>query len=127
MFLLDSGKFAADPDNVSKQVLGLLEKSGGTVVAHRPWQDGRLAYEIAGQRKGLHFLTYFRMDSGKLDEVERSCKLSDTVLRYMVISHPQKLFDAMVAALNPESATEEATPEEKPAEAEKAEATTTDD
>ena len=61
MFLLDSGKFAADPDDVMKQILRILEKAGGTIVANRPWQDGRLAYPIEGHRKGLHFLVLFRM------------------------------------------------------------------
>ena len=100
MFLLDSGKFAADHDRVSAQVVGILEKAGGTVVAHRPWQDGRLAYPIDGHRKGVHYLSYFRMPAEGLKDVARACKLSDIVLRHIVIKQPQSLFDAMVASLS---------------------------
>lgn len=100
MFLLDSGKFAADHDGVSGQVVGILEKAGGTVVAHRPWQDGRLAYPIEGQRKGVHYLSYFRMKAEGLRDVARACKLSDTVLRHLVIKQPESLFNAMVDALS---------------------------
>ncbi len=101
LFLLDSAKFAADPDGVSGQVLGILEKAGATLVAHRPWQDGKLAYPIEGHRKGLHYLVLFRMSGGGMADINRACKLNEMVLRQLIIKHPQTLFDAMVAALNP--------------------------
>ncbi len=102
MFLLNSGKFAANPDGMTSEMLSILEKAGGTIVAHRPWQDGRLAYMIEGQRKGLHYLAYFRMEGTKLKDVNRACRLNDNILRHLVIKQPQPLFDAMVKALNPE-------------------------
>jgi small subunit ribosomal protein S6 len=100
MFLLDSGKFAADPDGTANEVLGILEKAGATIIANRPWADGKLAYPIKGQRRALHYLTYFRMPGSGVGEITHSCKLSETVLRHMVVKHPQSLFDAMVAALS---------------------------
>jgi small subunit ribosomal protein S6 len=100
MFLLDSGKFATDHDGVSNQIVGILEKAGGTVVAHRPWQDGRLAYPIEGHRKGVHYLSYFRMPAEGLKDVARACKLSDVVLRHLVIKQPESLFNVMVEALS---------------------------
>ena len=102
MFLLNSGKFAANPDGMTSEVLNILEKNGGTVVTHRPWQDGRLAYIIEKQRKGLHYLTYFRMEGTKLKDVNRACRLNDNILRHLVIKQSRPLFDAMVRALNPE-------------------------
>ena len=35
-----------------------------------------------------------------LGSMTRACKLSDRVLRHMVIKHPQQMFDAMVNALS---------------------------
>jgi len=100
IFVLDSAKFAIDPDGVSQQVIGILEKSGATVDTHRPWQDGRLAYPIEGHRKALHYLVYFRMDGQGLTDVTRGCKLNDLILRHMVIKHPRQLYDVMVQALD---------------------------
>lgn len=100
MFLVDSGKFATDPDGVSGQILKILERAGATVVEHRPWQDGKLAYPIENHRKGLHYLTYFRMPGEGTTEITRACKLSETVLRHMLIKHEETMFDAMVAALS---------------------------
>jgi small subunit ribosomal protein S6 len=102
MFLVDSGRFATDAKGASEQIVGLIQKCGGTVVAHRPWQDGRLAYAIKGHRKGLHYLAYFKMPGEGIRDLNRACKLSDLVLRHMVIEHPQVLFEAMVQALSGE-------------------------
>ncbi len=99
MFLLDSGKFAANHEGVAKEVVDIIEKAGGTVVAHRPWQDGRLAYSVDGHRKGTHYLSYFRMNGEALKDVERACKLNDLIVRHMILKHEQSLFDASVAAL----------------------------
>ncbi len=100
MFLLDSGKFAANPEEVTQHVLDFLEKAGAEVVAHRPWLDGRLAYEIEGKRRGVHYLIYFKMPGAGVTEITRRCKLSELVMRHLVIRHEQTLFDAMVQALN---------------------------
>jgi small subunit ribosomal protein S6 len=100
MFLLDSGKFAADHDGTANQVIGILEKAGATIVAHRPWQEGRLAYPIDGHRKAVHYLSYFRMKTDALKDVARACKLNEVIIRHMIIKQPPVLFDAMVNALN---------------------------
>jgi len=102
MFLLDSSRFATDAKGSTDSITGMIEKCGGTIVAHRPWQDGRLAYAIKGHRKGLHYLTYFKMPGGGIRDLNRACKLSDLVLRHVVIEHPQVMFDAMVQAISGE-------------------------
>ncbi len=104
MFLLDSGKFATDPNGVTDAVNTILDKIGAEVVAARPWMDGKLAYEIEGHRKGLHYLVYARADSKNVQKLQRLCKLSDVVLRHLCILPPEQLFDLMAAALtNPEA------------------------
>jgi small subunit ribosomal protein S6 len=99
MFLLDSGRFAADPDGAAKGVLSILTRCGATVVTSRPWQEGKLCYPISNQRKGLYYLACFRMDGGQMGELNRLCGLNDTILRQLVIRHPKVVFDAMVDAL----------------------------
>jgi small subunit ribosomal protein S6 len=99
MFLIDSNRFSADPDGSQKAVLGMLERVGATVVASRPWQEGKLCYPIEGHRKGLYYLACFKMDGGQIPELNRLSGLNDVVLRQLVIRHPQVIFDAMVQAL----------------------------
>lgn len=97
MFLLDSNRYAANPDAVSGEVLGILERVGAKVLATRPWQDGKLAYSINGHRKGLHFLVYFSVDSRQLTEIDRLVKFNETILRHMTIKLPEALIEPMLA------------------------------
>jgi len=100
MFLVDSGKFATDPDGVTNEILGVLKKAGATVVAHRPWQDGKLAYEIEGMKKGLHYIVCFTMPGTGMKTLVRQCQLSETIVRHMTIKHPQSIFDATVVSIS---------------------------
>lgn len=109
MFLLDSGRFASDPEGMTSKLLALLEKVNATVAVHRPWQDGKLAYPIGGMRKGTHYLVYFRMDPSQVKTLNRECQLSDIIVRHLVIKPPQQIYDAMVQTLgNPEAEVAEA-------------------
>ncbi|MEZ6127322.1 MAG: 30S ribosomal protein S6 [Planctomycetaceae bacterium] len=100
MFLVDSTQYANDPEATTEAIMAILARAGATVVAHRPWQDGKLAYEIEGHRKGLHYVVCFRMPSEGMKVVTRQSQLSETVIRQMVIRHNPELFNAMVDALN---------------------------
>lgn len=100
MFLLDSNKYASNPQGTTGDVLGMLEKIGAQVLATRAWQDGKLAYAIEGQRKGLHFLTYFNVESRKVHELDRMVKLSESVLRHLIIKLPEKLIAPMIDMAN---------------------------
>ena len=96
MFLVDSGKFATDPDAVTNEIMTVLAKVGATVVAHRPWQDGKLAYEIQGMKKGLHYIVCFTMRGAGMKTLIRQCQLNETIIRQMFIVHSQQIFDATV-------------------------------
>jgi small subunit ribosomal protein S6 len=119
MFLVNSAKYANDPDGTSGAILAILERAGATVVAQRPWQDGKLAYEVSGHRKGLHYLVCFRMPGAGMEVVKRQCHLSDVVIRHLVIKHTPQLFNAMVDALTGDSSAsdESSGSREAPAEA----------
>ena len=97
MFLLDSNKYAANPQGSSAEVVALLERVGAKVLATRPWQDGKLSYPVDGHRKGLHFLVYFSMDSRQLHELDRLVKFNETILRHLVIKLPVALIEPMLA------------------------------
>jgi small subunit ribosomal protein S6 len=119
MFLLDSADFASDPERAGQNLIDMIEKVGGQVAAHRPWQDGRLAYEIKGRRKGLHYLVMFTAETSSMSELNRACRLNEKVLRTLFIAHPKVLFDASVASISPEA--EHESPAEEPAVAAAAE------
>ena len=100
MFLLDSGRYAVNSKASEDALLEILSRCGAEVVAKAPWQDGKLAYQIDNHKKGLHYLIYFKMDSSQTTEFTRLCKLSEVVVRHLLISHPEKLFTVMAEALS---------------------------
>lgn len=120
MFILDSGRFGASPEAAATEVTGIIEKVGGTVSAHRPWQDSKLAYPINGHRKGLYYLVFFTAESTGVNEMNGIVKLNDNVLRHLVLSHEKGLYDQMVEMVGGEAfrAVESDVASEKPAKAE---------
>ena len=127
MFLVDSGKFANDSDGVMTHVRELLSKTGASIREDRVWMDGKLAYPIDGRRRGVHFLVYFQGDGNANTEIARQVRLSDLVLRHIVIRHPEIMWDRLVAAISggiEETTTTEDPTTTAPAEAEPAAAAT---
>lgn len=113
MFILDSGRFARDPDNVSGQITKLVQDAGGEILVSRLWEERRLAYPINGQRKGVYWLTYFRLDSLQLAELNRQCGLYDANLRNLFIKIDPRIVDALVehAMAGPAAMQDRALPE----------------
>jgi small subunit ribosomal protein S6 len=97
MFILDSNRYSRDPSGVSGGVTELIQAAGGTMLASRLWEDRRLAYPIAGHRKGTYWLTYFRLNSAKLAELNHQCALSDTVVRTLFLKVDPRIVDALVS------------------------------
>jgi small subunit ribosomal protein S6 len=99
MFLLDSGKYATDPQGTEGSLRETLGRCNAEIVSLGPWQDGKLAYPIDGHKKGLHFLIYFKMDTSQVQEFTRLCHLNELIIRHLLIQQPGKLFDMMSHAL----------------------------
>lgn len=96
MFLLDSSKAAAAWDDTVKHVHDILTKHSSEIVASRQWDERRLAYPISGHKKGTYLLTYFKTDGSKLKEIVADCRLSDLIVRELILKVPPKLEEHLV-------------------------------
>lgn len=96
-FLFDSNKFNRDPGGVSAKVQKSIEDLGGEILASRLWEERKLAYPINGQTKGTYWISYFNLDTSKLVEFNRTCKLDDNILRHLVLKVDPRLVDTLVA------------------------------
>jgi small subunit ribosomal protein S6 len=97
MFILDSNRYSRDATNVSGQIGDMIQKLGGELLANRLWEERRLAYPINGQRRGTYWLTYFRLDSRKLAELNQQCHLSESILRSLVLKVDERLVETLVS------------------------------
>jgi small subunit ribosomal protein S6 len=97
MFLI-SQSVAADLKGVIDHINEVLARGHASVIAMRKWDERRLAYEIAGQKRGLYILTYFRAPGPDIAHIERDCNLSEKILRTMIIRADHMSEDQMKAA-----------------------------
>src|SRR5215218_9058230 len=96
MFLLDSTKVAASWDDSVRHVHDILNKHESEIVASRQWDERRLAYPVDGHKKGTYLLTYFRVDGTKLHDIAADCRLSDVILRELILKVHPKLAEHLV-------------------------------
>lgn len=83
MFLLDAGN--PDFNAASEPVRNILTRYEAEVLAFKPWDERRLAYEVEGRKRGLYVLSYFKLDPLKVHEVEHDCRLDERVLRALIL------------------------------------------
>ena len=97
MHILDSNRYARDPNGVQESIDGTVTKFEGEILVSRLWNEQKLAYPVNGHRKGTYWLTYIRVEGNRLVELERAFKLNDNVLRSLTLKLDSRLVDPMVA------------------------------
>ena len=111
LFILNPEAYSRNPEDVSGAIAKTIESLGGTVRVSRLWEERRLAYQIDGHRRGTYWLTYFRLATDQLQELNRQFQLNNNVIRFLVTRVDSRLEETLVQhALNPAKAeaTEEA-------------------
>lgn len=103
LFILDSGAYASDATGTSGLVEAIIKKHDGELLASRLWDEKKLAYPIAGHRKGTYWLTYFRAAGDSVGKMERELQITDQVLRSMIVKLDGRIVDALVSHARGES------------------------
>ncbi len=89
MFIFDSTRFVRERQALPGEVEKMITAAEGEVLVSRLWEERRLAYPIAGQRKGTYWLIYFRGPSSIVEPLNRQCEIHDGILRQLVLKvHP---------------------------------------
>lgn len=63
----------------------LVEKSGGKVEEISRWGRKNFAYPIEGEKRGFYVVMNFKGTPKTAAEVEKSLRLTDNVLRHLLI------------------------------------------
>ena len=72
-------------EEVNAKFKNLIENNGGIVEKLDRWGKKRLAYEINGFNDGLYVLVTFNAESTCVKELDRVMKITDEILRHMII------------------------------------------
>lgn len=89
--------YIINPDLTEEQATPIMEKykavvetNGGEVEGVNRWDKRRLAYEIKGQVEGIYILMTFKSEAKAEAELDRMLKISDDVLRHIIIRLDEK-------------------------------------
>ncbi|WP_031514310.1 30S ribosomal protein S6 [Desulfofalx alkaliphila] len=85
MFIIRPDLEEEATEAVVEKVTGLIEKQGGETVKVDKWGKRRLAYEINKLREGYYVVVYFKGTAQVADEMDRVLKITDEVIRHMII------------------------------------------
>jgi small subunit ribosomal protein S6 len=96
MFIFDSNRIARERTGLPTEVEGMIKAGGGEVLVSRLWEERRLAYPIAGHRKGTYWLMYFRSPTSVIAPLNRQCEIHDGILRQLVLKIHPHLVDAVL-------------------------------
>lgn len=97
--------FIVHPDRSDEEARKALERvkevvtrEGGEVLKVEEWGKRKLAYEIKKQTKGTYFLVHYNGTGAVLNEVERTLRISDDVLKYLTVVVDERDLAAQAAA-----------------------------
>lgn len=82
---LDDAAVQQEIDKINQ----LIKTNGGQVKKVTPWGKRRLAYTVKDQREGHYVVAEFDLDRGRVQEVERVLKISDSVFRHLLVHHDE--------------------------------------
>jgi small subunit ribosomal protein S6 len=76
--------------DIIKRVNTLIEKAGGSVERTNIWGKRKLAYEVKHQKEGSYILQDFQIGPDRLPELEAALKITEEVLRHLIVRKPEK-------------------------------------
>jgi small subunit ribosomal protein S6 len=76
--------------DIVKRVNTLIEKAGGTLQRTNVWGKRKLAYEVKHQKEGSYILQDFQIGQDRIPELEAALKITEEVLRHLVVRKPEK-------------------------------------
>lgn len=81
----------ASIDKITDRVRGFIESRGGKITYEENWGKRKLAYEIRKTDVGIYVLWYFESPKESLAKIERDLRLTEEVMRFMVLAKEDKL------------------------------------
>ncbi len=76
--------------DIVKRVSTLIEKAGGTLERTNLWGKRKLAYEVKHQKEGAYVLQDFQIAPERVPELESALKITEEVLRHLIVRRPEK-------------------------------------
>jgi small subunit ribosomal protein S6 len=96
----------------NERIKDLITRSGGEILKVEPWGRKKLAYEIKKHKKGFYTLLTFRSEPSLIKKLEDYYRVSDFVVKYMIIKMGKKEAAHFLETLSQAETAMKATPAE---------------
>jgi small subunit ribosomal protein S6 len=87
IFIVDPNFEADQVNELVEKFKGLIQEQGGQIDGVDDWGKRRLAYPINKQREGYYFLINFTAKPETAQDLERVYKITNGVLRYLIVKN----------------------------------------
>ena len=94
LYIIDITSTDEQIQAVADKYAGLVTERGGEVIAAGLWDKRRLAYDIKGKGEGCYLLMYFTGEASICTEIDRVMRISDDIIRHMILNIEPGLVDA---------------------------------
>lgn len=85
LFIIHPDLEESDVNKTIDIIQELISSGGGNVLKVEKWGKRQLAYIIQKKREGYYVLIYFEASPTFIVELQRRYKLTDAIMRYLVI------------------------------------------
>jgi len=83
LFLLDAGN--PDFEAAAAPVRQVLARVNAEILVFKLWDERRLAYEVKSRKRATYVITYFKIESTKMSELEHDIQLNELILRAQML------------------------------------------
>jgi len=88
MLIIDTAIDSESTEKVIDKVEKLIEKNAGKIGKSEKWGRRKLAYPIKKQEEGYYHIIAFNGVGKTVNEIDRVLKITDGVLRHMLVKKP---------------------------------------
>lgn len=90
ILILDPNLEDPAADEAIQKIIDVIVKQGGEALKTDKWGRRKLAYELNKHSKGNYVLLLFKAPPATIAELERFCKVTDAVIKFMVVKLTKK-------------------------------------
>ena len=101
MVILEPALEEAAVQQVINRSTELVTTRNGTINKVEKWGKRRLAYELNHRTEGYYVLFDVSSEPGPMDELDRTLRLADDVLRHKIVRIPEKAAGRRLSGATP--------------------------
>ena len=85
LFLFNIQAINGNLNTAIQHVTEILNRAEAEIIAISKWDERKMAFEVAGQKRGLYLLAHFKVRGTQLANIERDINLSELLMRGLIL------------------------------------------